>query len=62
MKRRLEQQEFANSLLVADSGYTNTQYVITPFIEANTEVRQLYNESSKLLTEIIFTKLNILLI
>ncbi|XP_074038076.1 putative nuclease HARBI1 isoform X2 [Leptinotarsa decemlineata] len=45
LKRRLENGEFGNSLLVADSGYVNTQHIITPLLTPGNEVEQLYNES-----------------
>lgn len=45
VKHRLQNNEFANSLIVADSGYANSQHVITPLIQPNTRVGELYNES-----------------
>ncbi|CAH2013455.1 unnamed protein product, partial [Acanthoscelides obtectus] len=45
IKSRLERNEFGNSLLVADSGYANSMHVITPLLEARTQVQQLYNEA-----------------
>lgn len=47
IKRRLEHGEFGNAILVADSGYRNTQHVITPLLEIHNEVEELYNESGK---------------
>lgn len=54
LSNRLENGDFGNSLLVADSGYRNTQHVITPLLEANTEVEQLYNESGMTKMDIYF--------
>lgn len=34
-----------NSLLVADSGYANTQYVVTPYLNPSNDIEELYNES-----------------
>ncbi|KAJ8980508.1 hypothetical protein NQ317_007928 [Molorchus minor] len=48
MKRRLENVEFRNSLLVADSGYANTKHVITPLLMPQNNIEQLYNESAVL--------------
>lgn len=45
IRQRLLNNEFRNSLIVADSGYTNTMHIITPLLEANTEAGQLYNEA-----------------
>lgn len=45
LKRRLENGEFGNSVLVADSGYANTHHVVTPLLRPNNEIEQLYNES-----------------
>lgn len=47
VKHRLQNNEFGNSLLVADSGYANSQHVITPLIEPNNRVGELYNESGR---------------
>lgn len=45
LKQRFEQNEFGNSLLVGDCGYRNTPSLITPLINTNNEVEQLYNEA-----------------
>lgn len=34
-----------NNLLVADSGYANTQYVVTPYMNPSNDIEELYNES-----------------
>lgn len=44
---RLSNNEFGNSLIVADSGYANTMKVITPLLEPHTDIEQLYNESGR---------------
>lgn len=44
---RVLNNEFGNSLIVADSGYRNTMKVITPLLEPHTETEQIYNESGK---------------
>lgn len=36
---------WGNSLIVADSGYANSQYIVTPFINPQNEIEELYNES-----------------
>lgn len=38
-------REFRNYVLLADSGYTIKHYIITPMLNAATEVEQLFNES-----------------
>lgn len=45
LKRRFLNNEFGNALLVGDSGYTNTNHLITPLLNATTEVEELYNEA-----------------
>lgn len=34
-----------NCLIVADSGYANTQYVVTPYLNPSNNIEELYNES-----------------
>lgn len=34
-----------NSLIVADSGYANSQYVVTPYLNPQNAPEELYNES-----------------
>lgn len=34
-----------NSLLVADSGYANTLYIVTPYLSPSNDIDELYNES-----------------
>jgi hypothetical protein len=46
VKFRLENGEFGNSLVVADSGYTNTQYVVTPLLNPRNGTENLFNESA----------------
>lgn len=36
---------WGNSLIVADSGYANSRYIVTPFINPQNEIQELYNES-----------------
>lgn len=46
LKRRFEQGEFRNFILVGDSGYKNTAYLATPFLDTGgNAVRELYNQS-----------------
>lgn len=47
LKRRLEAGEFANYLIVADSGYRNTTYMVTPFLPnaINSPEKELFNIS-----------------
>ncbi|XP_032690384.1 putative nuclease HARBI1 [Odontomachus brunneus] len=45
VKERLENNEFGNSLLVGDSGYTNTMFVITPLLNTHNDIEELYNEA-----------------
>jgi len=45
VKERLENNEFGNSLLVGDSGYTNTMFVITPLLNTHNDVEELCNEA-----------------
>lgn len=42
---RLEQGEFGEFIIVADSAYSNTRYIATPLLQVNTPVEALYNES-----------------
>lgn len=37
--------KWSNGLVVADSGYANSQYVVTPFINPGNHIEELYNES-----------------
>lgn len=45
LKRKFETGDFGNALLVGDSGYTNTKYLITPLLNTTNPVEELYNES-----------------
>lgn len=47
LKQRLESDEFDNYLIVADSGYRNTTYMVTPFLPdaVNTPEKKLFNIS-----------------
>jgi len=45
LKTDLENGRFGNNLLVADSGYANSQHVITPLLQTNNRVEEIYNES-----------------
>lgn len=46
LKRRFEQGEFRDFILVGDSGYKNTKYLATPYLETGGDpVRELYNQS-----------------
>lgn len=42
---RLHNGEWGNALVVADNGYTNTNYVVTLFINPQNEIENLYNDS-----------------
>lgn len=48
VKQRLENGEFGNSVLVADSGYANTMHIVTPLLQTNNQAEELYNESGTL--------------
>lgn len=46
VRRRLEKNEFGNTaLLVAYCSYANTMHRITPFVQTQTEVQEVYNEA-----------------
>lgn len=45
LKRRLEDGEFGRDILVGDSGYANTDYLVTPLLRINTPAENLFNES-----------------
>nr|XP_022908870.1 putative nuclease HARBI1 [Onthophagus taurus] len=45
LKQRFENNEFGNALLVGDSGYRNTKYLVTPLLNTRNRVEELYNES-----------------
>lgn len=45
MKAKFETEDIGNSILLGDSGYANTTYIITPLPEFNTSAEKLYNES-----------------
>lgn len=65
IKRRLETNEFKNSLIVADSGYANSRYIVTPLLNVNNPVEELYNESGELFllfTSAIDKQINIFLV
>ncbi|XP_067619917.1 putative nuclease HARBI1 [Eurosta solidaginis] len=42
---RLKNGEFQNGIVVADSGYQNTNWVLTPLSQCNSPEENLYNES-----------------
>ncbi|XP_036320285.1 putative nuclease HARBI1 [Rhagoletis pomonella] len=42
---RLEAKEFLNAVIVADSGYENTNVVLTPLLNCRNRAENLYNES-----------------
>ncbi|KAF6207301.1 hypothetical protein GE061_018542 [Apolygus lucorum] len=42
---RFEANAFDNHLLVADSGYANTSYLVTPPLQVTTRAEELFNES-----------------
>lgn len=37
--------KWGNSLIVADSGYANSLHVVTPFLNPQNDIEELYNES-----------------
>lgn len=45
LKTDLENGRFGNHLLVADSGYANTQHVVTPLLQTSNRIEEMYNES-----------------
>lgn len=45
LKMRLERGEFANFIIVGDSGYRNTRYLATPCLNPDSDLKNLYNES-----------------
>lgn len=45
IKQKFEFGTFGDSLLVGDSGYANTSYLITPYLNTPSPAHQLYNES-----------------
>ncbi|XP_055909260.1 putative nuclease HARBI1 [Eupeodes corollae] len=45
LKKRFEDGEFEHFILVGDSGYTNTTFLATPFLNVTNAVENLYNES-----------------
>ena len=42
---RFENGEFGDSIIVADSGYANTKYMVTPLLNPRSREENLYNES-----------------
>lgn len=42
---RLERGDFKKFILVGDSGYKNTRYLATPFLDPATPLEELYNQS-----------------
>ncbi|XP_050339499.1 putative nuclease HARBI1 [Bactrocera neohumeralis] len=42
---RLESGEFGSGIVIADSGYENNHFVITPLMHVNTSAENLFNES-----------------
>lgn len=46
LQMRLERGDFGNNVIVGDSGYKNTRYLATPYlnIDASMQVKNLYNE------------------
>ncbi|XP_055918560.1 putative nuclease HARBI1 [Eupeodes corollae] len=45
LKKRFEDGEFEHFILVEDSGYPNTTFLATPFLNVTNAVENLYNES-----------------
>lgn len=45
LQMRLERGDFGNFLILGDSGYRNTTYLATPFLNVDTPAKNLYNES-----------------
>lgn len=45
IKQKFEFGTFGDSLLVGESGYANTSYLITPYLNTPSPAHQLYNES-----------------
>lgn len=46
LKMRLESGEFGRYIIVADSGYANTSYLATPFLQLDCDpIKNLFNES-----------------
>lgn len=45
IKKRFEDGEFANSLLLGDSGYPVTNYCVTPIHQPTTNREHVYNEA-----------------
>lgn len=45
VKMRFERGDFGAFILVGDSGYRNTSYMATPFLNCANHVENLYNES-----------------
>lgn len=45
LKMELERGDYANFIVVGDSGYRNTKYLATPYLNCANEIQQMYNES-----------------
>ncbi|XP_055839639.1 putative nuclease HARBI1 isoform X2 [Episyrphus balteatus] len=45
LRQRFEDGEFEHFILIGDSGYSNTNYLATPFQNVSNSVENLYNES-----------------
>lgn len=45
LKARLLNREFGNGILLGDSGYACTSYLLTPLIATHNRAEELYNES-----------------
>nr|XP_022910825.1 putative nuclease HARBI1 [Onthophagus taurus] len=45
IRNRFEQGHFGNGILLGDSGYRNTNYLLTPLVAPRTEAERLYNEA-----------------
>nr|CAH7747703.1 unnamed protein product [Callosobruchus chinensis] len=45
IKRRLHNNEFGDSILIADSGYANTLHVITPLLQPTNDIQNVFNEA-----------------
>nr|CAH7715983.1 unnamed protein product [Callosobruchus chinensis] len=47
IKQGLHNNEFGDSILIADSGYANTLHVITPLLQPENAIQNVFNEAGK---------------